>query len=112
MAAIPIDTDIASAPSAPATGSLALDKINAQAYRNALAAQAAYQSARLQIEQASLDLARAQRVPTVRELVMLALVDRFMTESSSTVPATYTAVSQADGARLRVAIDEAIKAAQ
>lgn len=111
MTAIVLDTDIAAAAASTTPGSLALDKINAQAYRNALASLTTHQQALIANEQVALDLARQQVTPSLRQTVMLALVDKFMAKSSSTVPATYTAASVLDGQKMRAAIDEAIKAA-
>lgn len=109
MAAIPLDPDIAAATASTTPGSLTLDKINAQHYRNALADQAKFHAESIRIEQETLDLARQQKPLNIRELVMLSLVDRYMTTSTATLPATILADAEGDAARLRAAIDAALK---
>lgn len=91
MAAIQLDPDIAAASDGK------LNQINAQQTRNTEAAEIAY--------------LREGAPLTLREEVMLHLVAKVMTKSTSTVAATYTATAVLDGQKLRVMIDEAIKAA-
>jgi hypothetical protein len=120
---MPLDADIAAAD--PAT----LEKIKAQDYRDSLKASTAREAARLaayQADVASMTKFRADQMAlmreqaallpasepelTLRQRMGLAIAEKYMTTSTSTVPATVLADAVNDAARLRAAIDEALKA--
>lgn len=111
MAAIILDTDIAGATASTTPGSLTLDKINAQHYRTALENLRTHQQALIDNEREALNIARAQRDLTFRQQVALALANKFMARSTSTVVATYTAATALDGQKLKAAIDAVLAAA-
>jgi hypothetical protein len=106
MTAIVIDPDINAA-----STELALRRIETQQYRDGLTAKAAQEGVEAAVEADALAWAKTQPALTLREQVCLALAEKFMTKSTSTVVATYTATSVLDGAKLRAAIDEVLKAA-
>lgn len=114
---MPLDTDIATAADV-----LALERIQTQTDRNDVANRMAYRSGALAIAQArqaaeATALGKQQAnfdslVPelTFRQQLMVALASKFMTKSTSAVPATYTATSAAEAAKLAAAVDAIVNA--
>jgi hypothetical protein len=107
-----MDADI----SAAATP-LDLDKIKAQDYRNALAAQQADRTAYrailsglqawIQSEYAKIP---ADESPTeIRRQLTIELASKYMTTSTAVDPALVLADAQKDAARLKAAVDESMK---
>ncbi len=98
-----MDADIAAA------DSLGVNRINAQTNRNAQLALQAHQQALIQNERDYLTLEREMVPLSLREQITVAIADKYMTTSTSTVPATVLADAVADAARLKAAVDEVIK---
>lgn len=106
-----MDADIAAA-----TTAFELDKIKAQDYRNALASQKVDRAAQLAVVQGLYAWAQAEytklppETPYDRRWAMtLAIADKYMSASTAIDPALVLADAQKDAARLRAAVDEAMK---
>lgn len=103
MPAITLDSDLIAATE------LQIRRIETQQYRNALTAKAAQAAEELALGREELDLARTHGALSLREQITLAIADKYMTTSTSTVPATVLADAQNDAARLKAAVDEVLK---
>jgi len=106
-----MDTDIDTAATP-----LALDKLKAQEYRDALKDEKAHRTAMRQIaqEQAALNIDTGQAItadtmPEFKREVILALIPKYMTTSTNTTPAGAASDAVADCMRLKAALDEILK---
>lgn len=115
-----MDADIINAPDM-----LTVEKLKAQDYRNsAISTSAANGTRQATYEQdvASMLLFRTNQMAviqaeaaklgpelTFRDRLVLAIADKYMTASTSTVPATYQADAALDAAKLKAGVDEIMK---
>lgn len=98
-----MDADITTA------DSLGVNRINAQTSRDAQRALQAHQQALIRNEIEYMALVRETLPLTLRDQITVAIADKYMTTSTSTVPATVLADAVADAARLKAAVDEVLK---
>lgn len=108
-----LDPDIAAA------DALTLSRINMQEVRDNLTNLKAWRAQQLAILQGAVDWAKAEyaKIPTeidemnlrYKRNLLLTLAEKYMTTSTSTVPATVQADAVNDTARLKAAYDEVIK---
>lgn len=92
-----------------AADSLGVNRINAQTSRDAQRALQAHQQALISNEIEYMALVRETLPLTLRDQITVAIADKYMTTSTSTVPATVLADAVADAARLKAAVDEVLK---